>query len=49
MFGERVWPFVREVPDGYGELLRRRERLVRPMATVDAGIGIDLINPWQPA
>jgi hypothetical protein len=71
MFGERVWPFDREAAHWYGELLRRRERLGKPMATADAviaaitlakgaqlatrngadfaGIGIDLINPWQPA
>jgi predicted nucleic acid-binding protein len=71
LFGERVWPFDREAAHWYGELLPRRERLGRPMATADAviaaitlargarlatrngadfaGIGIDLINPWQPA
>ncbi len=69
LFGQRVWPFTREAAHWYGQLLRQRELLGRPMATADAviaattlaqgarlatrngadfaGIGIDLINPWQ--
>ena len=69
LFGQRVWPFTREAAHWYGQLLRQREVLGRPMATADAviaattlaqgarlatrngadfaGIGIDLINPWQ--
>jgi predicted nucleic acid-binding protein len=38
LFAGRVWPFTSEAAHWYGELLRRRERLARPMATADAVI-----------
>jgi toxin FitB len=38
LFTGRVWPFTSEAAHWYGELLRRRERLARPMATADAVI-----------
>lgn len=38
MFRDRVWSFDREGARWYGELLRQRERLGRPMATADAVI-----------
>ncbi|WP_255142458.1 type II toxin-antitoxin system VapC family toxin [Synechococcus sp. EJ6-Ellesmere] len=36
LFTGRVWPFTSEAAHWYGELLWRRERLARPMATADA-------------
>ena len=38
LFAGRIWPFTSEAAHWYGELLRRRERLARPMATADAVI-----------
>jgi predicted nucleic acid-binding protein len=38
LFAGRVWPFTSEAAHWYGELLRRRERLARPMTTADAVI-----------
>ena len=38
LFTGRVWPLTSEAAHWYGELLRRRERLARPMATADAVI-----------
>ncbi len=38
LFGQRVWPFTREAAHWYGQLLRQRELLGRPMATADAVI-----------
>lgn len=37
-FSGRVWPFTSEAAHWYGELLSRRDRLARPMATADAVI-----------
>ncbi|WP_094555437.1 type II toxin-antitoxin system VapC family toxin [Synechococcus sp. 1G10] len=36
LFAGRVWGFSSEAAHWYGELLSRRERLGRPMATADA-------------
>jgi hypothetical protein len=71
LFAGRVWPFTSEAAHWYSELLYRRERSGRPMATADAviaatvlahgaplatrdvtdfaDIGLELINPWDPA
>jgi predicted nucleic acid-binding protein len=38
LFGQRVWAFSRDAAHWYGQLLRQRERLGRPMATADAVI-----------
>ena len=38
LFAGRIWPFTSEAAHWYAELLRRRERLARPMATADAVI-----------
>ena len=38
LFAGRIWPFSSEAAHWYAELLRRRERLARPMATADAVI-----------
>jgi predicted nucleic acid-binding protein len=38
LFGERIWAFTREPAHWYGELLRQRELLGRPIATADAVI-----------
>ncbi len=38
LFSGRVWPFTSEAAHWYGELLSRRDRLARPMATADAVI-----------
>jgi predicted nucleic acid-binding protein len=38
LFAGRVWPFISEAAHWYGELLCRRERLGRSMATADAVI-----------
>jgi toxin FitB len=57
LFAGRIWPFTSEAAHWYAELLRRRERLARPLAhgvplaTRDvadfAEIGLELINPWD--
>jgi predicted nucleic acid-binding protein len=38
LFAGRVWPFTSEAAHWYAQLLRRRERLGRSMATADAVI-----------
>jgi predicted nucleic acid-binding protein len=69
LFAGRIWPFTSEAAHWYAEVLCRRERLARPMATADAviaatalahgvrlatrniddfaGIGLELVNPWD--
>lgn len=38
LFSGRIWPFSSDAAHWYAEVLRRRERLARPMATADAVI-----------
>lgn len=44
----RVWPFTSEAAHWYGELLCRRERLARPMATADAVIAATALAHGAP-
>lgn len=70
LFTGRILPFTTEAAHWYAEVLCRRERLGRAMATADAviaatalahgaslatrdgadfaGIGLELVNPWNP-
>jgi len=43
IFAGRVWPFSSEAAHWYADLLSARERLARPMATVDAVIAATVL------
>ncbi|MFM9073513.1 MAG: type II toxin-antitoxin system VapC family toxin [Cyanobium sp.] len=47
-FAGRIWPFTSEAAHWYGELLRRRERQARPMATADAVIAATAVAHGVP-